>query len=44
MSFYLFKALRADGSRYFFHHVDLLSALCFAEDAIIVGCCDWLED
>jgi hypothetical protein len=41
MKIYLFKAIRADGSRYFFHHVTLGEALLFAQDAIIVGCCDY---
>ena len=44
MDFYLYKATRADGTVYFFHHRSLEEAMVFANDAVKVIDCHSQED
>jgi len=44
MDFYLYKAIRADGTVYFFHHRSLEEAMVFASDAVKVIDCHSQED
>ncbi len=40
LSFHLYKAIRADGTVYFFHHRSLEEAKVFASDAVEVIDCN----
>lgn len=44
MDFHLYKAIRADGTVYFFHHRSMEEAKVFASDAVQVIDCDAWED
>ncbi len=44
MDFHLYKATRADGTVYFFHHRSLEEARTFASDAVEVIDCHDLGD
>jgi hypothetical protein len=44
MDFHLYKAIRADGTVYFFHHRSMEEAKAFASDAVQVIDCDAWED
>jgi hypothetical protein len=44
MDFHLYKATRADGTVYFFHHRSMKEAKAFASDAVKVIDCHSQED
>ena len=44
MDFHLYKATRADGTVYFFHHRSMDEAKAFASDAVQVIDCHSQED